>query len=264
MSFSSNKAPGLDKVTMSVIKDALPCILPVLTDIVNRSLLSSVFPVAWKISEVIPLPKDGDHEIPNNNRPVSLLPAASKICERVALNQLMTYMTTKRRLSEHQSGNKKLHSCETLNVMITDKALEAMDAKKVTLVVLLDLSKAFDSIDHATLLAKLQALGVSRASLDWFKSYLSGRLQCVRIGAETSSLQGISHGVPQGSILGPALFTIYLNNIPSIPDVCSLESYVDDSKLYLSFPVAEASNVIQQINKDLKKSQAGAVTTAFS
>ena len=254
MSFSFNKAPGLDKVTMSVIKDALPCILPVLTDIVNRSLLSSVFPVAWKISEVIPFPKDEDHEIPNNNRPVSLLPAASKICERVALNQLMTYMTTKGRLSEHQSGNKKLHSCETLNVMITDKALEAMDAKKVTLVVLLDLSKAFDSIDHATLLAKLQALGVFRASLDWFKSYLSGRLQCVRIGAETSSLQGISHGVPQGSILGPALFTIYLNNIPSIPDVCSLESYVDDSKLYLSFSVAEASNVIQ----------AGAVTTAFS
>ena len=136
---------------------------------------------------------------------------------------------------------------------MTQEQREAMDAKKVTLVVLLDLSKAFDSIDHATLLAKLQALGVSRASLDWFKSYFSGRLQCVRIGAETSSLQGISHGVPQGSILGPALFTIYLNNIPSIPDVCSLESYVDDSKLYLSFSVAEATSVIQQINKDLKK-----------
>ena len=80
--------------------------------------------------------------------------------------------------------------------MITDKALEAMDAKKVSFVVLLDLSKAFDSIDHANLLAKLQALGVSRASLDWFKSYLSEWLQCVRIGAETSSFQGISHGVP--------------------------------------------------------------------
>ena len=78
----------------------------------------------------------------------------------------MTYMATKRRLSGHQSGNKKLHSCETLSVMITDKALEAMDAKKVTLVVLLDLSKAFNSIDNVTLLAKLQALGASRASLD--------------------------------------------------------------------------------------------------
>ena len=215
MSFSSHKARGFDKVTMSVIKDALPCILLVLTEIVNQSLLLSVFPAEWKISEVIPLSKDGDNEIPNNNRPVSLLPAASKICEHVTLNQLMTYMTTKRHLCKHQSGNKKLHLCETLNVMITDKALEAMDTKKVTLVVLLDLSKAFNSIDHVTLLAKLQALGASRASLDWFKSYLSERLQCVRIGAETSSLQGISHGVPQGSILGPALFTIYLNNIPS-------------------------------------------------
>jgi len=115
MSFSTNKAPGFDKVTMSVIKDALPCILPVLTDIVNRSLLFSVFPAAWKISEDIPLPKDGDQEIPNNNRPVSLLPAESMICERIALNQLMTCMTTKRRLSEHQSDNKKLHSSETLN-----------------------------------------------------------------------------------------------------------------------------------------------------
>lgn len=117
----------------------------------------------------------------------------------------------------------------------------------------MDFSKAFDSIDHAILLAKEQALGVSRASLDWFKSYLSGRLQCVRIGAETSSLRAISHGVPQGSILVPALFTIFLNNIPSIPDVCSLESYVDDSKLYLSFAVPEASIMTQQINKDLEK-----------
>ena len=113
----------------------------------------------------------------------------------------------------------------------------------------------FDSIDHTALLAKLQALGVSHASLAWFKSYRSERLQCVRIGPETSSLQGISHGVPQGSILGPALFTIYLNDSPSIPDVCSLESDVDDSKLYLLFPVVEASNMVQQINKDLEKNR---------
>ncbi len=88
MSFSSTKAPGLDKVSMSVIKDALPCILPILTQIVNCFLLTSVFPTAWKKAEVIPLVKEGDQEIPNNNRLVSLLVVASKICERVVLNQL--------------------------------------------------------------------------------------------------------------------------------------------------------------------------------
>ena len=130
LSFPSDKAPGYDKIPMSVIKDALPCILQILALIVNRSLLSSVFPVAWKTSEVVPLPKDGDHEIANNNRPVSLLPAASKVCERIALNQLICYMNKNNRLTEHQSGNKAMHSCETLNMFMTDKALEAMDLKK--------------------------------------------------------------------------------------------------------------------------------------
>ena len=126
MSFPSDKAPAYDKIPMSVIRDALPCILPILTLIINRSL-SSVFPAAWKTSEVVPIPKDGDHEITNNNRPVSLLPGASKVCERIALNQLTSYMNKDNRLTEHQSGNKAMHSCETLNVLMTDKALEAMD-----------------------------------------------------------------------------------------------------------------------------------------
>jgi len=114
-----------------------------LTDILNRSLLPSVFPSDWKISEDTPLLKEGDHVILNNNRPVLLLPVASRVCERVALNQLTTYMTNKERLTEHQRGNKKLHSSETLNI-IRDKAREATDAKKLTLVVLLDLSKVFE------------------------------------------------------------------------------------------------------------------------
>ena len=128
-------------------------------------------------------------------------------------------MANKERLTEHQSGNKKLHSCETLNVMMTDKALEAMDVKKLTLVVLLDLLKAFDSLGHSRLLAKLKTLGVGCTALEWFGSYLSGRQQYVRIGAEASSLGAISHGVgfTQGSILGPALFTISINVLPNIP-----------------------------------------------
>ena len=213
--------------------------------------MSSVFPAAWKISEVVPLPKDGDHELANNNRPVSLLPAASKVCERIALNQLTSYMNKNNRLTEYQSGNKAMHSCETLNVFMTDKALEAMDSKKLMLMVLLDLSKAFDSLKHATLLVKLPSLGLSHSALEWFRSHLSERSQYVRIGSEVSALQNIVYGVPQGSILGPALFNIYLNGLPTIPRFSSLESYVDDSKLYLSFPVRDLNTIVQQINEDL-------------
>ena len=102
---------------------------------------------------------------------------------------------------------------ETLNVMITDKALEAMDV--TTLVIFLDLSKGFDSVDHRRRLAKL----IGCTALEWFGRYLSGRQQSVRIGAEASSLGAISHGVPQGSILSPALFTIYIKDLPNIPQV---------------------------------------------
>ena len=141
-------------------------------------------------------------------------------------------MNNNKRLTEHQSGNKKLHSCETHIVMTTDKVLEAMDSKKLTLVVLLDLSKAFESIGHCWLLSNL-------TTLEWFRSCLTGRQQYVRIGSETSSLGPISHGVSQDSTLGPALFKLNINDLPTVPESGSLESIVDmilvdDSKLSCS------------------------------
>ena len=252
-SFPSNKAPGKDKLHMAVVKDALPAILPTLTEIINSSLLTSVFPSLWKESEIVPILKDGgDPEVANENRPVSLLPALSKICERVALNQFTEYATRRNCLSGHQSGNKKRHSTETLNILTSDLALEAMDRKQVTALVLLDLSKAFDSIDHMSLLKKLRAMGTSKEAIEWFRSYLTGRKQSVRIGCETSEPRLISYGVPQGSILGPALFNIYINDLPSVPKVGSLECYVDDSQLYLSFPVRDTTLAADQLTEDLR------------
>ena len=149
--------------------------------------------------------------------------------------------------------NKKLHSTETLNILVSDMILDAMDRKELTAVVLLDLSKAFDSIEHSLLLKKLHSLGVSRKAVDWFKSYLSDRSPSVRIGHILSEGRVITHGIPQGSILGPALFSIYINDLPMTPIACPLESYVDDSKIYLSFSFKDITVAEIQLTDDLRR-----------
>ena len=165
----------------------------------------------------------------------------------------MEYMYQKGCLTEHQSGNKKLHSTETLNILVSDMILDAMDRKELTAVVLLDLSKAFDSIEHSLLFKKLHSLGVSRKAVDWFKSYLSDRSQSVRIGHILLEGRVITHGIPQGSILGPALFSIYINDLPTTPIACPLESYVDDSKIYLSFSFKGINVAEIQLTEDLRR-----------
>ena len=127
-----------------------------------------------------------------------------------------------------------------------------MDRKQVTALMLLDLSKAFDSIDHMSLLKKLRAMGTSKEAIEWFRSYLTGRKRSVRIGCETSEPRLVSYSVPQGSILGPALFNIFINDLPSVPKVGSLECYVDDSQLYLSFPIRDATLAADQLTEDLR------------
>ncbi|CAB3998563.1 Hypothetical predicted protein [Paramuricea clavata] len=251
LAMPSNKSPGKDKVSMRVIKHSLPVILGPLTDIINCSLSSSSFPIAWKEAEVIPLLKDGNHEEASNNRPLSLLTFLSKICEKVALNQFGSYLMKNKKLSTHQSGNKKHHSCETLNLLTGDTILKAMDEKLVTALILIDLSKAFDSVNHTFLLTKLSNVGASPSVVKWFESYLTGRTQSVRIGSTVSTPLPVFYGVPQGAILSPLLFSIYTNDLPSSVHHSKLESYVDDSKILLSFTVANVDCLKQQLEEDL-------------
>ena len=209
-------------------------ILPSITSIINASFKLSTFPSCWKIAEGTPILKDGDHEIPSNNRPISLLPVLSKVCERAAHDQLVFYLSTKQRLSTQQCGNKKWNSTETALIQTTDSILQNIDKKELTAAVLLDMSQAFDSIDHDILITKLRDVGLSCSSTEWFKSYLSLRYQVVKIQASTSDKLPVTSGVPQGSILGPLLFSIYTNDLSLVPKHCSTQGYVDDTKLLLN------------------------------
>ena len=252
-SMPTNKSPGIDKISMRVIKDSLPAILPTITSIFNASLTSGVLPSARKMAKITPIPKEGDHEQANNNRPISLLPMLSKVCEKVVLNQVVSYLDINKRLSTEQSGNKKYHSTETSLIETTDTFLHAIDKKEVTAVVLLDMSKAFDRLDHKILMLTLQDVGMSPGTLNWFSSYLSNRQQVVRINSALSVKLTVHSGVPQGSILGPILFSICVNDLPTITQHCSSKVFVDDNKLYTSFPVQQCELAVTKVNEDLRK-----------
>ena len=171
--------------------------------------------------------------------------------EKIILNQFNTFLLDNKRLTSHQGGNRKAHYTETISIQLTDSVLEAMDKKQITAVILQDLSKAFDSIDHARLLHKLSNVGSSPSTVNWFKSYLSSRYQYVRIWSTHSDALPITHGVPQGAILSTLLFCIYLNDLPLAPSSCNLKSYVDDSKLFLSIPLIELDAAIEKLEQDL-------------
>ena len=149
---------------------------------------------------IVPHLKDGDHEVPNNNRPISLLPVLCKLAEKIALIQFNDFLTMHNKLTQHQSGNRRNHSMETLSLLVTDHIFRAIDQQQLTAMVLIDLSKAFESICHSTLLLRLRSLGTSSQALKWFESYLTDCKQSTRLSTSLSDELSITHGVPQGSI----------------------------------------------------------------
>ena len=225
-SMSSSRAVGVDGVPLFAIVRSFAVIGPHLLHIINHSISSSVFPSAWKLARVIPVHKSGDTSDPSNYRPISILSALSKIMEKVVSRQLVSYLVKNNVLSPHQYAYRPCHSTEDAVLDAVHWISTQIDAGRVASLTTLDLSKAFDSVDHGVLLDKLEWYGVSSM---WFRSYLHDRRQVVTGGS--SDPLPLTHGVAQGSILGPILFLILINDLPCFLTHGRLLSYADDTQL---------------------------------
>ena len=234
------KSCNLDPAPTWLVKDTINELLPIVSHIVVTSLQSSVMPEKYKTSYISPLLKNTglNPESLLNYRPISNLPFISKVIERVVAKQLTVYLQENDLHDQFQSAYRKDHSTETALIKVHNDILCAVDRGCVVVLVMLDLTAAFETIDHSILLSRLfHKFGVTGAALEWFRSYLSGRHQVVRIGNGKSPPKDVTFGVPQGSVLGPLLFTAYITPVGDIIKKFGLDYhlYADDIQLYVSF-----------------------------
>ena len=231
---SSNKATGIDKISCKIIKLPTQVISDSLTLIFNQPITLSSFPDELKIARVLPLYKNGQGNIPGNYRPISVLLAISKIMERILYDQLHSYLTTFELLSHSQFGFRKSHSTASALLDCTNEWYVNLDRKMFNLVVLIDLKKSFDTVDHQILLRKLELCGMKGQALTLLRSYLTNRNQKCQIKNSFSSQHLIKCGVLQGSILGPLFVLLYINDLPHCLNKTKPRMFRDDTNLTAS------------------------------
>ena len=233
------KSSPLDPIPAAVFGKCYPALINVLVSIINLSLREGHVPDLLKDAQLTPILKKHnlDRDVLNNYRPISNLSYLSKLVERVVATQLDAYMAKHNLLEPFQSAYRKHHSTETAIVCVLNDLLCAIDDNNMVFVCLLDCSAAFDLVDHSILLHRLEhRLGITGLALDWFRSYLSGRTQNVTISNSQSTAHKLACGVPQGSVLGPKLFTVYTLPLGDIvrQHSTSFHLYADDTQLYLT------------------------------
>lgn len=226
-------SPGYDNIDVKIVKKCSNVISPFLTNIINKSFKEGVFPKQLQIARVIPIFKKGDKFLSHNYRPVSVLPCFSKIFEKIMASRLLEYLGEKSLLSEHQFGFRPKYSTELAIHQLCQHMYDAIDNKKYLITVFCDLTKAFDTISHSILLEKLNVYGIRGVASSWFRSYLGNRQQYIVYKKSSSSCKRISVGVPQGSILGPILFLIYINDITRSSNILNFLLFADDTTIFL-------------------------------
>lgn len=231
----SDCATGWDNISARVIKSSRLTLIPVVTHICNLSIDSGIFPEHFKRAVVHPIYKSGDRGMVTNYRPISVLSTLSKILERILNNCLVSFLEKRKLIAQNQYGFRSGMSTEDAVAAFTNSLVSQLDNKLNCYGIFLDLTKAFDTVSVPRLISKIESLGVRGVPLKLFKDYLCDRSQCVRIDSVTSSYEKLTYGIPQGSILGPTLFQIYINDLCKLSiSNCKIFSYADDTALLVS------------------------------
>ena len=252
-SLDSSKATGPDGIPIVVLKHCCPEIAPILSKLFNLCWSESTFPACWKTASVVPIPKkDGVKSDPKTYRPISLLPIISKIFEHLLSKVIISHLEDHNLLSDCQYGFRKQRSTADALALVTARINKILDVGGESRLVALDISKAFDRVWHRGLLHKLKAYGFTGNFLHLISSFLSDRHLQVILDGQISKLHGINAGVPQGSLLGPLLFIIFINDLPDNL-LCDVTIYADDTTLSVSYSGAEnRTHFANLLNSDLQ------------
>ena len=230
----NNSSAGHDELPPFVAKSCIEEFIEPLTYMINESLRTGICPSELKIARVVPIFKSGDPSLLTNYRPISVLSFFSKVFERIVYDYLFDFICTNSILYDYQFGFRPGHSTQQAIITLIDKITKSLDNGDIVISLFIDLKKAFDTVDHRIRLRKLYAYGIRGTMLKWIESYLSGRTQYVVFDGQESEIHGIQYGVPQGSILSPLLFILYMNDICNVSDIFFAIMYADDTSLVVN------------------------------
>ena len=228
-SFSDKKSTGPDGISVMMLKKTLPFVVNILTDIFNQILIEGDFPKCWKTARVTPVFKGGDPNDPSNYRPISILPILSKIFEKHINKCLMTFLTDIKAIHPLQSGFRSNYSCSDAVHKVVSDVLHQKQKNRCVIGMFLDFCKAFDCVNHDILFNKLASYKIIGPSLKLIKSFLDDRQQYVFYNQIASEKKPINIGVPQGSILAPTLFLVFINDMLNLPLSSTAYAYADDT-----------------------------------
>ncbi|CAH2083596.1 unnamed protein product [Euphydryas editha] len=245
----SNSSKGIDGISVKAIKCLKDPISECLTNCINRCLQEGYFPDSLKLAKITPIYKSGPKDDPGNYRPISVLPVVSKIFEKIMYQRLCSFLNSNSYLFQGQYGFRSKSNTLTATIDLITKLKTKIDQKHVAVGIFIDLKKAFDTVSHDILISKLIELGIDASALQLLRSYLTNRFQVVKIGQYVSSPKRVKCGVPQGSILGPLLFLVYINSLHKLGLKGHITLYADDTCLFY-FGI-NIHSILQEAQKDL-------------